>query len=194
MSGHWTAADIEALRRQHAEGWSSGQSAAWFGRTRNAVIGKWQRLGLTRAGVQNTVMPRRPSAAEIAARPAMVRPRRAPKPAKIAAARPVPELATPGLDGLRIRSFVPLALPDADPAHTRTILTRRAGECAYALFAAIAVQGIDSPFCGRPTGSPAQSWCPGHRALVFDKVAAARTAGGDDGKRSLPGSAGRAFA
>lgn len=44
----WTDAAVARLRDQHEAGWTASQSADFFGCSRNAVIGKWHRLGLSK--------------------------------------------------------------------------------------------------------------------------------------------------
>jgi len=46
----WTDEEINDLKRLHAEGHSAGATARIVHKTRNAVIGKWFRLGLKRGG------------------------------------------------------------------------------------------------------------------------------------------------
>ena len=48
----WTDDMIDDLKRMHADGYSASQVAAKFGVTRNAICGKWHRLGLKKQSEQ----------------------------------------------------------------------------------------------------------------------------------------------
>lgn len=56
----WTAERVESLRNHFAAGLSCRQIAAEIGVSRNAVIGKLSRLGLTREKTNGEARPRKP--------------------------------------------------------------------------------------------------------------------------------------
>jgi GcrA cell cycle regulator len=96
----WTDARVQALKRLWAEGFSAAETAARLGGvTRNAVIGKLHRLGLS--GRRPTTPARRPRGE--GPRPARRTAVRAPRPAACAAPPAAPEAAgrVPDLLGLR---------------------------------------------------------------------------------------------
>lgn len=56
----WTEADVSLLRELKAVGWSAGGMVARFpGKTRNAIIGKLNRLGLKGGGKKPTQRPQK---------------------------------------------------------------------------------------------------------------------------------------
>lgn len=66
----WPSGNVEAVRRMWLEGRSSGQIAAALGVTRNAIVGKVARLGLTRSsGTPQRKPPWRAPVAESAPQP-----------------------------------------------------------------------------------------------------------------------------
>jgi len=92
----WTDERVETLKRMWAEGQSASQIAKELGGvTRNAVIGKVHRLGLSNrvGGKEDEEMPAPAARAEPA--PAAARPEPAPAAAAAAASRPEPAAAQP---------------------------------------------------------------------------------------------------
>ncbi|WP_410216442.1 GcrA family cell cycle regulator [Paracoccus sp. (in: a-proteobacteria)] len=88
----WTDERVETLKRM----WSEGQSASAIakelgGVTRNAVIGKVHRLGLSNRNDEVEAAPQPAAAPPAAPAPEPVAERKAPKPAPAPVARPEPE-------------------------------------------------------------------------------------------------------
>lgn len=140
----WTDVTIELARSMWASGSRASEIAHETGFSRNAVIGKLNRLGLQRA--------RRPARA--------TQPRKTPR-------RPVIRLSTSGNLGRRPPQAVippaPLAIADAlDPAPTpKSILDIGPHECRYAVGDAPMV------FCGRTT-SQGLPFCAGHARMAYN--------------------------
>lgn len=137
----WTEARIKTMCKRWAEGWSAGQIARELGGvTRNAVIGKIHRLGLTRRVTPNrsprSVPPRR------------TKPRITFVPNSVL--KPVKRVL-PAYDPIEPLCF------EGGP---RTILTVQHGECRYTDGA-----GPDAHLCGRAT--PVGAWCIQHARLVY---------------------------
>lgn len=146
----WTDERVETLKKLWGEGLSASQIAQKLGGvTRNAVIGKVHRLGLSgratpsrpvRRPVKTTPRPKRPQTQTVsrpAAQPAVAR-EAAPKPAPIEAQK----------------------LPSGEYA---TVLTLSHSICKWP------IGDPDSPefrFCGRKseTGSP---YCSAHRQMAY---------------------------
>ncbi|TXI00583.1 MAG: GcrA cell cycle regulator [Pseudorhodobacter sp.] len=91
----WTDERVETLKRMWAEGQSASQIAKELGGvTRNAVIGKVHRLGLSnRAGEGASTVDEAEIAAPVAPAAAAAKPEAAAKPAEPAAAKPAPKPA-----------------------------------------------------------------------------------------------------
>jgi len=151
----WTDERVEALKKLWAEGLSASQIAKQLGGvTRNAVIGKVHRLGLSGRATpsrpaRRATKPSRPRTT--ASSPAAAAPR-APRPAASApAAAPKPAAAAP---------VEPAVLPSGELA---TVLTLRDSMCKWP---------IGDPasssfrFCGRKTGAGG-AYCEGHSEMAY---------------------------
>jgi GcrA cell cycle regulator len=99
----WTDERVETLKKMWADGQSASQIAKELGGvTRNAVIGKVHRLGLSNrvggAGGRDEAeeeAPVAPPRVDVAAKPAAAEPQRAPEPRPVAAERPAPAQPAP---------------------------------------------------------------------------------------------------
>lgn len=139
----WTDEKIEELKRLHAANWSASQVAAEFGCTRNSVIGKWRRLGLSKTVEQRRaplpVVKR--SQVEHGADSALARKLQAKREAKVVAA-PVP------VEVLQATFDRP------------GLLDLRAGQCRYPFG-----DSVPFTFCGeRSTHGP---YCSEHYKLCY---------------------------
>ncbi|WP_406870873.1 GcrA family cell cycle regulator [Thioclava sp. 'Guangxiensis'] len=107
----WTDERVETLKKMWSEGQSASQIAKELGGvTRNAVIGKVHRLGLSNRTAASEAAA--PAAAAPAAKPAP-EPKPEPKPAAAAPARPAPKPAAPAA-GAR-PAPEPAPKPEAEP-------------------------------------------------------------------------------
>jgi GcrA cell cycle regulator len=90
----WTDERVELLKKMWGEGQSASQIAKELGGvTRNAVIGKVHRLGLsnrTTSTAKSETKPKAAPKAEVKSKPAAKQPGAAPKPQETPAAKPVP--------------------------------------------------------------------------------------------------------
>jgi GcrA cell cycle regulator len=136
----WTHELIELLKAHRLQGWSAGTIANALGTTRNAVIGKMHRLGLSR-----------PSGIRIIRTNAGLsedqRSRRIRKPSK----------STPRRRRVIHTDIKPLrvALLDLNPYQCRFPLDEQDGDGRLL-------------FCGCRVVRK-KSWCPGHYNVVFDR-------------------------
>lgn len=153
MSGQWSGDEIAEMRRLAADGLSAGQLAEALGRTRNAVIGKCDREGIT----LHLKRWRRPNAPAPAKPPRerrvnIVRPPAAPaKPVR------VPAVATP----VAIAAGAPQA--DAPPPGV-ALLDAGSFQCRWIIGE---VFGADTRVCGCPVWRESSSWCATHYRVVF---------------------------
>jgi GcrA cell cycle regulator len=152
----WTTERVDALRQYFAAGLSCGQIAREIGVTRNAVIGKMNRLGLTR--------PR-----ELVARQVRERPARTPRPMQEIwrARRP----AVTDQPRLLIEAYPEPPAPEEIPIRNGrglTLLELGRDGCRWP----ISVPGADDfCFCGSEPvkGLP---YCVGHARLAYRPAAA----------------------
>ena len=164
------AAEVERLKTLWIEGLSASQVALRLGngRTRNAIIGKIDRIG----------MPKRINGGPRAPRPRRTKqrpwiPKQQPRmpPAEPGEA-PMKEPKKPGA-GKGIRTWVPAANVASQPLPVQsapvslgrscTIVDLERDECRFPT----SPHSIRSHrFCGAPTAA-GLSWCPEHAALVF---------------------------
>jgi hypothetical protein len=158
----WTPEEVARLRQLFADGNGPSAIAKLMGKTRNAVIGRLNRMGLrcgadVAKGSRQQAQRKRRKAQRGDKPPAQVR-KPAPKPAQ------APPLRLPGV----------WALPAAGhPAGPVSISDLGARQCRYIGERPVLLT-LDTPvYCGQPTDGG--SWCPHHRSRVFDKRAA-RTA------------------
>lgn len=155
----WTDERVETLKKLWADGLSASQIAKQLGGvTRNAVIGKVHRLGLS-----GRAAPSQP-----ARRPA---PRPAPRPAKPAAAKAAPAPAKPAAAAAAPARELKPAAPVAAPAEAKrlpngeyaTVLTLREGMCKWP----IGDPGdTEFRFCGRHSGV-GTAYCEAHAQLAY---------------------------
>jgi GcrA cell cycle regulator len=149
MSEGWTDERVAALTRYWREGLSCSQIANRLGggATRNSVIGKATRLGLT---------GRAP-----ASRPTRFRAAPAPKPAPVAKPPRLPPAPKPApVAALPRKSATPFqALPGTTP---RRIESLGGGMCRWPI--GDAADGSQQLFCAAPT-TDGLSWCADHQAL-----------------------------
>ncbi len=161
----WTEDRVEVLKRLWAEGHSASQIANELGGvTRNAVIGKVHRLGLSGRATPSRPVKRPPRLARPKPRVLPDGTVRAPKPA-----------TAPGIAaGLReeIDQLEPLPLENGDAA---TVLTLRDSMCKWP---------IGDPadpkfaFCGRKACSG--PYCAEHAKVAFQPARKRETKGRDD--------------
>jgi hypothetical protein len=152
----WTDADIERLRKLHAEQCSAGIIGKLMHRSRNSIIGKLMRLNLHSTTAVRVVSRTRG-------------PARSP-------GRPVIIAAKDGVfkAPVRSRETVSVAVPEPvlapDASTNIPFLKVRGGQCKYM------VSGHGPPFicCGAKTGDVRNPWCEFHRWIVFAPAAAYR--------------------
>ncbi|WP_050752898.1 MULTISPECIES: GcrA family cell cycle regulator [unclassified Oceanicaulis] len=173
----WTEDRVETLKKLWADGLSASQIAKQLGGvTRNAVIGKVHRLGLS-----GRAAPSRP-----ARRPA---PRPAPRPA---AAKPaVAKAAAPQAAPVKPKAVIaeaksaPLTAPkDAAKlpnGEYATVLTLREGMCKWPIGDPT---DTEFRFCGRHSGV-GNAYCEAHAQLAYQPQAKRKRKPGDDAKAVL---------
>ncbi|MEE2565865.1 GcrA family cell cycle regulator [Hyphobacterium marinum] len=144
----WTDERVEELKKLWAEGQSASQIAKQLGGvTRNAVIGKVHRLGLS-----GRAAPSRP-ARRPAATPARTRaPSQPAKPRVTARTEPAPAPKT--------KSLEPAPLPNGEFA---TVLTLKDSMCKWPI--GDPATG-DFRFCGRRS-DPGAAYCEAHAQLAY---------------------------
>lgn len=153
----WTAERLDVLHRGVADGLSCARIARLIGVSRNAVIGKVNRLGIARGRtptitVERSLAPRLPRNPRVLA-PRRETPPRPPTPRQVL--RFVRRDATPA----------PVALS----AEACSLLDLAPGQCRWPMDAGPALT-----FCGRPRLA-ALSYCPGHAQLAYRPPAARRS-------------------
>jgi len=160
----WTDERVEVLKRLWLEGLSASQIAKQLGGvTRNAVIGKVHRLGLS-----GRAAPSQPTRAAYRAprpaRPVMASPRRAdaPRPEATArtAPRPIPYIEQPG---------------------TATVLTLGAHMCKWPIGDP---STADFTFCGRRAGDEGP-YCVEHARVAYQPPQSKKKSGPTELARSL---------
>mgnify|MGYP003627483643 CR=1 FL=1 len=144
----WTDDRVEELKKLWAEGQSASQIAKQLGGvTRNAVIGKVHRLGLS-----GRAAPSRP-ARRPAAAPARTRaPSQPAKPRVTARAEPAPVVQTKTLE--------PAVLPNGEFA---TVLTLKDSMCKWPIGDP---SSGDFRFCGRRS-NPGDAYCEAHGEMAY---------------------------
>lgn len=142
VRGDWTDARVAKLRDLWREGLSASTVAARLGVSRNAVIGKVHRLGLSKSGEHDSARPRLPARPKAPRRASRARPKPAPRPALQA---PVHAVDLPGLVG-RLEALGAQAchFPIGDP------------------------KSDDFAFCGRKRSRG--PYCAAHAAVAFRPV------------------------
>jgi GcrA cell cycle regulator len=156
----WEDWQIETLKTRRAEGWSASQIAAVIGLSRNAVIGKMDRLGLPK-------LERKPPSVAWAARCARRRakapppkPEPRPKPWRSRPMEPLPPVKmgaaiggpAPGCVNLSRRSGAPNA-----------ILHRRHIECAWPIGDVVS---DNFHFCCAMVAEIGKPYCPEHMEMA----------------------------
>ena len=160
----WTDERVATLKKLWLDGLSASQIAKQLGGvTRNAVIGKVHRLGLS--GRAAPSQPARP--AFKAPRPARVA---APAPAPVVQRRPVEAPAAPSL---------PSVLRQETPG-SATVLTLGAHMCKWPI-GDPATEGFT--FCGK--GAHDGPYCDAHAQIAYQPQQARKKGGASDLARSL---------
>ncbi|MGJ3232923.1 MAG: GcrA family cell cycle regulator [Oceanicaulis sp.] len=169
----WTDERVETLKKLWADGLSASQIAKQLGGvTRNAVIGKVHRLGLS-----GRAAPSQP-----ARRPAP-RPARTPKPATVKAAPPASKPAAAPVREVKPAAAVPAPaeakrLPNGEYA---TVLTLREGMCKWP----IGDPGdTEFRFCGRRS-KPGSAYCEAHAQLAYQPQNKRKRKPSDDARAVL---------
>jgi GcrA cell cycle regulator len=148
----WTSERIEILKKLFDAGLSCSQIAGEIGTTRNAVIGKMHRLGLSRPKnlFADRVKPAR--VAQSGWRPKALRPKV--RALSISAQRDMLTAAYPGPSG----NEVPIESP-----HKCSLLELSQAQCRWP----ISEPGAqDFAFCGNPSAD-GLSYCVGHARLAY---------------------------
>jgi GcrA cell cycle regulator len=151
----WDHREAESLTEMWKKGLSGGEIAKVLNRTRNAVIGKVHRLGLSRddKNVRETIKQRGFSQARARAE--------AKAAAKIAA-----KIAAKFAQLALIMPARPLIETVYEPgAFARPFLTRKFEECAFPVSGA----GADTFSCCAPTGGHPR-YCKTHREIMYQKA------------------------
>ena len=148
----WTSERIELLKKLFDAGLSCSQIAGEIGTTRNAVIGKMHRLGLSRPKSLFVDRIKAPRAAKDVWRPKALRPRI--RGLSIEAQRERLRTAYPG----RVRSEAPVESP-----HKCSLLELAPAQCRWP----ISEPGSQEfGFCGNPAVD-GFSYCAGHARLAY---------------------------
>jgi GcrA cell cycle regulator len=149
----WTDERVETLKKLWLDGLSASQIAKQLGGvTRNAVIGKVHRLGLS-----GRAAPSHPSRTTFKA-PRPPRPISAPTPRP---ARPAVETRAHHLPAVRSAPFVELP-------GTATVLTLGAHMCKWPIGDPTST---DFTFCGRRAGDDGTPYCVDHARLAYQPPA-----------------------
>jgi len=177
----WTDERIELLTKLWKEGLSASQIAKKLGGvTRNAVVGKVHRLGLSGNGSRMSKKARDPAAKEpVRFRATASAPRRLDHPAA-----PAVKLAGNGA----VFTEPPDARPPAvvvplrqEPAGTATIMTLGARMCRWPIGMP---DDPDFTFCGRRSDDGA-SYCAGHAKIAYEAPTQRRRSTANELHRSL---------
>ncbi len=169
----WTDERVEMLKKLWLDGLSASQIAKQLGGvTRNAVIGKVHRLGLSGRATPSqparpTFKPARPARPVVAAQPAAA----ARRPAVAAAPAPVEADQVPAI---RPANFV-------EAPGTATVLTLGAHMCKWP----IGDPSTDSfTFCGRRSGGEGP-YCNEHARVAYQPQQTKKKSGANELARSL---------
>lgn len=161
----WTEDRVETLSKLWAEGLSASQIAKQLGGvTRNAVIGKVHRLGLSGRAKPSRPKPAKTATSSRASAPA--KPKRAtsvgPKVAKTAAAkRTKPQSASPA--PLPVSAEPPLEAKPLKDGSYATILTLTENMCKWPIGDP---SSDEFRFCGRKT-EPDEPYCKAHSMVAY---------------------------
>jgi len=166
----WTDERVELLRKLWLEGHSASQIAKQLGGvTRNAVIGKVHRLGLS-----GRATPSQP------ARPAFKAPR-PPRPPRSAATHPPVGRRAPEPRAVLAFGAAPPRVVHVEQRGTATVLTLGAHMCKWPIGDPATA---DFSFCGRLAG-PEGPYCPDHARLAYQPQQFKKKASAADLARSL---------
>lgn len=174
----WTDERVETLKKLWADGLSASQIAKQLGGvTRNAVIGKVHRLGLSGRAAPSRPT-RRVSPPKLAPRPRTAS-------ASPAAAARGKAAASNGATAPALRPVEPVAAP-MEPERLpsgeyATVLTLREGMCKWPVG-----DPADASFrfCGRKTGA-GEAYCEAHAQLAYQPQAKRRRKPADDARAVL---------
>jgi len=148
----WTAERVEQLRSFVVSGLTCSQIAAEIGVTRNAVIGKIHRLGLS---------PERPAAAPAPARSC---PQRARQPRRLARRH---MLRLIHAEAPRVADGANAETVSVDSAQCCSLLDLAQGKCRWPLGDGASNSGAaDFVFCGNETAA-GFSYCAGHARMAY---------------------------
>jgi GcrA cell cycle regulator len=145
----WTAERVEQLRNFVESGLSCSQIAAEIGVTRNAVIGKIHRLGLS---------PGRPAGAPARSCPPRARHPRLPNQRRLL--RVIYADAPCAADGTGLAPVV------IDSAQRCSLLDLAQGKCRWPVSDSGTGSGADFAFCGNEA-SAGFSYCTGHARMAY---------------------------
>lgn len=163
---NWTDERTERLKALWAEGYSASQIARQLGGlTRNAVIGKVHRLGLSGRTATTPKQARlvKPDIAASAKKDGGGAPAGRPRQARTRQAAP-PEPTK------RVANPQPEAKPNpAKPSLGLSIVTIRDGQCRYSTH----TEGGDHRFCGHKT-RPGSPYCEAHWQVTVDHAGVKR--------------------
>jgi GcrA cell cycle regulator len=161
----WTDERVATLKKLWLDGLSASQIAKQLGGvTRNAVIGKVHRLGLS-----GRAAPSQP------ARPAF----KAPRPARVAAPAPAPVVQRRATVDAPVAPTVPSVLRQETPG-SATVLTLGAHMCKWPI-GDPATEGFT--FCGK--GAHDGPYCDAHAQIAYQPQQARKKGGASDLARSL---------
>lgn len=151
MAACWTEADVEQLRKLHAEQCSASVIGKQMHRTRNSIIGKLMRLGMHSAAPVVSLVSERQ------------------RQRRLNAGRPKITAAKDGVFNTPVRArdksapslHEPVVAPDAST--NALFIETRGGQCKYM------ISGNGPPFiaCGAKTGDVRNPWCEFHRRIVY---------------------------
>jgi hypothetical protein len=148
----WTPAQLARFEELTAQGWSASLIGADIGKSRNAVIGKWNRSGISHKarimrsdGVEHIFKQRRSYKRR--------------RPTTILKPPPKFRFVAP-----RLRIVSPIAPPVPGSLNPKRLLELEAGDCRFP----ISPHGSrDFLFCGNPQ-LERQSYCAGHYWIAHD--------------------------
>lgn len=158
--GIWTDDDVETLRKMWGEGSSATEitGAVKGTYTRNAVLGKIHRLGLSRT---KTVQAAATTQRLVSQRERREEARRRREEEGRANTHDKRIAGAAARDAERI-----FPLPNAIICHPVDIMGLEAGLCHFIVDGG---DGTPSLYCGADA-IPGRSWCPGHHRIVFQPV------------------------
>lgn len=151
----WTEDRVEMLKKLWTEGHSASQIANQLGGvTRNAVIGKVHRLGLS-----GRATPSRP----VKRPPRLARPKPAPQRVERTPQKPVEETHAKPLPAIAEKDYEPLAPATLSNGETANVLNLRESMCKWPIGDPM---DKDFAFCGRAT-SEGGPYCKEHAKVAF---------------------------